>query len=70
MKVTFYILKNKSGSPGIYLYDKDYFTIYPDEEITLKHKPTNITENIIISDYRREVSEPASKKRLQDDKQE
>ena len=50
MKVTFYILKNKSGSPGTYLYDKDYFTIYPDEEITLKHKPTNITENIIISD--------------------
>jgi len=57
MKQTFYILKNNSGSDGTYLLSGEYLTLYPGDEVTLKQRPTNITSNIIVSMYRKEVGE-------------
>ena len=57
MKQTFYILKNNSGSDGTYLLNGEYRTIFPGERIDLKSKPTNITSNVTISIYKKQVEE-------------
>ena len=57
MKQTFYILKNNSGSDGTYLLNGEYKTIFPGERIDLKSKPTNITSNVTISIYKKQVEE-------------
>jgi hypothetical protein len=67
MKVTKYILKNNSRSEGTYLIDGEYKIIYPNEEISLQHAPTNKTANVTLIVYKKEVKddfvkEPLSKK--------
>lgn len=57
MKQTFYILKNNSSSDGTYLLNGEYKTIFPGERIDLKNRPTNMTSNITISIYKKEVSD-------------
>lgn len=57
MKQTFYLLKNNSRSEGTYLIKGEYKTLFPGEEITLKQRPTNTTSNILISVYKKEMSE-------------
>lgn len=57
MKQTFYILKNNSGSDGTYLLNGEYKTIFSGERIDLKNRPTNMTSNITISIYKKEVSD-------------
>jgi hypothetical protein len=57
MKQTFYILKNNSGSDGTYLLNGEYKTIFPGERIDLKNRPTNMTSNITLSIYKKEVSD-------------
>lgn len=57
MKQTFYLLKNNSRSEGTYLIKGEYKTLFPDEEITLKQRPTNTTSNILISVYKKEMGE-------------
>ena len=57
MKQTFYILKNNSGSDGTYLLNGEYKTIFPGERIDLENRPTNITSNVIISIFRKDIKE-------------
>lgn len=57
MKKTFYILKNNSGSDGTYLLNGEYKTIFPGERIDLKSRPTNITSNVTISIYKKDVGD-------------
>lgn len=57
MKQTFYIVKNNSRSEGTYLIKGEYKTIFPGEEITLKQRPTTTTSNVLISMYKKEVSD-------------
>lgn len=57
MKQTFYIVKNNSRSKGTYLIKGEYKTIFPGEEITLKQRPTASTSNVLISMYKKEVSD-------------
>ena len=57
MKYTFYVIKNESMSEGTYLIDGVYKPIYPGESITLKKAPTNVTSNVKLSMYRKEIGE-------------
>ncbi len=57
MKQTFYIIKNNSGSDGIYLLNGEYKTIFPGERIDLKSRPTNATSNVTITTYKKEIEE-------------
>ena len=58
MKKTFYFLYNKSMSVGQYLMDDDYIYLNPGCEVILERKPTNWTENIVLSIFKKEVAEP------------
>ncbi len=55
MKQTFYIVKNNSLSEGTYLFEGEYKTLFPGEEVTLKKAPTNKTANLSIVLYRQEM---------------
>jgi len=55
MKKTYYILQNFSGSVGQYLLDDEYYFLNPNFKITLDRKPTNCTQNISVSMFRKEV---------------
>ena len=55
MKQTFYIIKNNSGSTGTFLFEGEYRTLFPGEEVTLKKAPTNKTDNLSVVMYRQEI---------------
>lgn len=57
MKQIFYTLTNKSGSCGQYQLDGDEYFLNVGESVTLKQKPTNYTENINVSFYKRDIPE-------------
>ena len=57
MKKTFYFLSNKSSSAGQYLIDDEYVYLNPGCDVILERKPTNWTENIVLSIFRRDVAD-------------
>lgn len=57
MKQTLYLLKNSSLSEGTYLYNGEYKSLFPNEEITLNTMPTSITDNIKVSMYKKDIGE-------------
>ena len=57
MKQTFYLLKNKSSSEGTYLFKGEYKSLFPGDEIHLEQKPTNMTSNITLLVYKKEIGE-------------
>jgi len=57
MKQTYYILKNISRSEATYLMDGEYKTLYPGQSIELSRCPTNKTNNIMMTIYRKEVGD-------------
>lgn len=61
MKKTFYILYNQSLSVGQYLLDDEYNYLNPECNVTLDRKPTNWTQNIVVSMYRKEVPDEIKK---------
>lgn len=54
---TCYILENKSGSEGTYFIDNEYKTLFPYQKIELTKRPTNVTNNIMITIYRKRIGE-------------
>ena len=54
---TCYILENKSGSEGTYFINNEYKTLFPGQKIELTRRPTNVTNNIIITIYRKRIGE-------------
>lgn len=55
MKKTYYILHNRSMSIGQYLLDDEYRILNPGLNVILEKKPTNHTENISVSIFRKDV---------------
>ena len=57
MKKTVYVIRNSSMSTGTYLICGEYKYIYPGETIELDRLPTNHTQNVSVSYYRKELGE-------------
>lgn len=55
MKKTYYILHNRSMSIGQYLLNDEYRILNPGLSVILEKKPTNYTENISVSIFRKDV---------------
>lgn len=57
MKKTYYVLTNKSRSEGTYYLDGEYISIFPGDTVKLEKQPANVTSNVIVSMYQRDVGE-------------
>lgn len=55
MKKTYYILHNRSMSVGQYLLNDEYRILNSGLSVILEKKPTNYTENISVSIFRKDV---------------
>ena len=67
MRKTYYILHNRSMSVGQYLLNDEYCVLNPGIKVILEKKPTNYTENISVSIFRKDVPD---EKQVQVNKQE
>ena len=64
MKKTYYMLYNRSSSVGQYLMDDEYIYLNPGCKIILERRPTNFTENIELSMFRREVLDEGTQNKV------
>jgi len=55
MKVTKYLIRNKSGSEGTYFLNGEYYVLSAGSMITLDKKPVNMTNNLSLSVFQQEV---------------
>lgn len=67
MRKTYYILHNRSMSVGQYLLNDEYCVLNSGIKVILEKKPTNYTENISVSIFRKDVPD---EKQVQINKQE
>jgi hypothetical protein len=56
-KIHCYLVRNTSSCEGTYLYQDEYRTLAPRQLVELTQKPVSVTQNIVVSEYYKEVSE-------------